>query len=63
MTVVSVAYIRGLTLNRSRTYARCCAAGRVHVVRPWEKDYAQGLQLDAMVQLNDAGSDIVCCRF
>jgi hypothetical protein len=63
MTVVSVAYIRGLTLNRSHTYMSCCAAGRVYVVKPWEKGYAQGLQLIVMVQLCDAGSNTVCSRF
>jgi hypothetical protein len=49
VTVVSVAYIRRLTLYRSRTYASCCAAGRVYVVKPWEKGNAQGLQFDVMV--------------
>jgi hypothetical protein len=49
VTVVIVAYIRRLTLNRSRTYVSCCVAGRVYVVKPWEKDNAHGLQLDVMV--------------
>jgi hypothetical protein len=49
VTVVTVTYIRRLTLNRSRTYALCCAAGHVYVVKPWEKGNAHGLQLDVMV--------------
>jgi hypothetical protein len=49
VTLVSVTYIRGLTLNRSRTYALCCAAGRVYVEKPWEKGNAHGLQLDVMI--------------
>jgi hypothetical protein len=49
VTVVSVTYIHRLTLYRSRTYTRCCAAGHVYVVKPKEKGYAQGLQFDVMV--------------
>jgi hypothetical protein len=49
MTVVAVAYIHWLTLHRSRKHTLCCAAGRVYVVKPKEKGYAQGLQLDVMV--------------
>jgi hypothetical protein len=49
VTVVTVMYICRLTLNRSCTYARCCATGRVYVVKPWEKGNAHGLQLDVMV--------------
>jgi hypothetical protein len=45
VTVVTVAYIRRLTLNRSRTYVLCCAAGRVYVVKPWEKGNAHELHL------------------
>jgi hypothetical protein len=47
--VVSVAYIHRLTLYRSCTYASCCEAGCVYVVKPKEKGYAQGLQFDVMV--------------
>jgi hypothetical protein len=49
VTVVTVACIRVLTLNRSRTHALCCAAGRVYVVKPWEKGNAHGLEFDVMV--------------
>jgi hypothetical protein len=49
VTVVTVAYIRWLTLHRSCTHALCCEAGHVYVVKPKEKGYAQGLQLDVMV--------------
>jgi hypothetical protein len=49
VTVVSVAYICRLILYRSCTYMSYCAEGRVHVVKPWEKGNAQGLQLDVMV--------------
>jgi hypothetical protein len=49
VTLVSVAYIRGLNLNRSCTYALCCAAGHVYVENPWEKGNAHGLQLDVMI--------------
>jgi hypothetical protein len=49
VTLVTVAYIRRLTLHRSCTYALCCAAGRVYVVKPWEKGNAHELQLDVMV--------------
>jgi hypothetical protein len=49
VTVVTVMYIRMLTLNRSCTYARFCATDRVYVVKPKEKGYAQGLHFDVMV--------------
>jgi hypothetical protein len=49
MTLVSVMYIRGMTLNSSRTYALCCVAGRIYVENPWEKSNAHGLQLDVMI--------------
>jgi hypothetical protein len=49
VTLVLVAYIRGLALNRSRTYALCCATGCVYVEKPWEKDNAHGLELDVMI--------------
>jgi hypothetical protein len=49
VTMVSVAYIRRMTLNRSRTYASCCATDYVYVVKPWEKGNAHELQLDVMV--------------
>jgi hypothetical protein len=49
VTVVTVTYIRRLTLNRLRTYMSCCAADCVYVVKPWEKGNAHGLQLDVMV--------------
>jgi hypothetical protein len=38
-----------LTLNRSCTHALICAAGRVSVVKPWEKGNAHGLEFDVMV--------------
>jgi hypothetical protein len=47
--VVTVACPRVLTLNRSRTHALSCAAGRVSVVKPWEKGNAHGLEFDVMV--------------
>jgi hypothetical protein len=47
--VVTVMYIRRLTLNRSRTYALCCAAVHIYVVKPWEKGNAHELQLDVMI--------------
>jgi hypothetical protein len=49
VTVVTVVYICRLTLNRSCTYMSCCAVGRIYVVNPKEKGYAQGLQFDVMV--------------
>jgi hypothetical protein len=61
--VVTVACTCMLTLNRSRTHAPCCATIYVYVVKPKENGYAQGLQLDVMIQLCVAGSDIVYCRF
>ena len=33
-----------LNLNRSCTHALSCAASRVSVVKPWEKDNAHGLE-------------------
>jgi hypothetical protein len=47
--MVTVACTRALTLNRSRTHALSCAAGRVFVVKPWEKGNAHGLEFDVMV--------------
>jgi hypothetical protein len=47
--VVTVACPHVLTLNRSRTHALSCAAGRVSVVKPWEKGNAHGLEFDVMV--------------
>jgi hypothetical protein len=47
--VVIVACTRVMTLNRSRTHALSCAAGRVSVVNPWEKGNAHGLEFDVMV--------------
>jgi hypothetical protein len=47
--VVIVACPGILTLNRSRTHALICAAGRVSVVKPWEKGNAHGLEFDVMV--------------
>jgi hypothetical protein len=47
--VVIVVCPRVLTLNRSRTHALICAAGRVSVVKPWEKGNAHGLEFDVMV--------------
>jgi hypothetical protein len=47
--VVTVACTRALTLNRSRTHALSCAAGRMSVVKPWEKGNAHGLEFDVMV--------------
>jgi hypothetical protein len=38
-----------LKLNRSCTHALICAAGRVSVVKPWEKGNAHGLEFDVMV--------------
>jgi hypothetical protein len=38
-----------LTLNRSRTHALSCAAGRMSIVKPWEKGNAHGLEFDVMV--------------
>jgi hypothetical protein len=49
VTVVIVTYPCVLTLNRSRTHALICAAGRVSVVKPWEKGNAHGLEFDVMV--------------
>jgi hypothetical protein len=63
VTVVTVACPRVLTLNRSRIHALSCAAGRVSVVKPWEKGNAHGLEFDVMVYLCTAESDIVYCRF
>jgi hypothetical protein len=61
--MVTVVYIRRLILNRSCTYMIGCAVGRLYVVKPWEKGNVHGLQLDVMVQLCDAGSDIVYYGF
>jgi hypothetical protein len=47
--VVIVVYPCVLTLNRSCTHALICAAGRVSVVKPWEKGNAHGLEFDVMV--------------
>jgi hypothetical protein len=47
--VVTVACTHALTLNRSRTHVLSCAAGRVSVVKPWEKGNAHGLEFDVMV--------------
>jgi hypothetical protein len=47
--VVIVMCPRFLTLNRSRTHALICAAGRMSVVKPWEKGNAHGLEFDVMV--------------
>jgi hypothetical protein len=49
VTLASVAYIRELTLNRSHTYALCCATGHVYVEKLWEKCNAHGLHLDVMI--------------
>jgi hypothetical protein len=49
VTVVIVACPHVLTLNRSCTHALSCAAGRVSVVKPWEKGNAHGLEFDVMV--------------
>jgi hypothetical protein len=49
VTLVSIAYIHGMTSNRSHTYVLCCATGRVHVEKPWEKGNTHDLQLDAMI--------------
>jgi hypothetical protein len=45
----SQSYIHWLTLNRSRTYALCCAVGCVYVIKPWEKGNAHELHLDEIV--------------
>jgi hypothetical protein len=47
--VVIVMYPCVLTLNRSCTHTLICAAGRVSVVKPWEKGNAHGLEFDVMV--------------
>jgi hypothetical protein len=47
--VVKVTCPHVLTLNRLRTHALSCAAGRVFVVNPWEKGNAHGLEFDVMV--------------
>jgi hypothetical protein len=47
--VVTIAYIRRLTLHRSHTHVLYCAAGRAYVVKPKENGYAQGLHIDVMV--------------
>jgi hypothetical protein len=49
VTVVTVACIHVLTLNRSRTHALYCAAGHVYVVKPWGKGNAHGLDFYVMV--------------
>jgi hypothetical protein len=49
VTVVIVVCPHVLTLNRSRTHALICAAGRVSVVNPWEKGNAHGLEFDVIV--------------
>jgi hypothetical protein len=49
VTVVTVTCIRMMTLTRSHTHALYCAAGRVYVVKPWEKGNAHGLEFDVMV--------------
>jgi hypothetical protein len=49
VTVVIVACICMLTLNRSRTHVLCCEAGHVYVEKPWEKGNAHGLDFDVMV--------------
>jgi hypothetical protein len=51
VTMVTGAYIRWLTLHKSRTHVLCCVEGRVYEVKPKEKGYTQGLQLDVMVDL------------
>jgi hypothetical protein len=47
--VVTVVCPHVLTLNRSRTHVLNCAAGRMSVVKPWEKGNAHGLEFDVMV--------------
>jgi hypothetical protein len=49
VTVVSVAYIHRISLNRSRTYVSSCAIDHIYVVKPWEKGNALGLYLNMMV--------------
>jgi hypothetical protein len=49
VTVVTVACMHLMTLNRSHTHVLCCAVGRVYVVKPWEKGNAHGLEFDVMV--------------
>jgi hypothetical protein len=49
VTVVIVVCPRILTLSRSRTHTLICAAGRVSIVKPWEKDNAHGLEFDVIV--------------
>jgi hypothetical protein len=49
VTVVIVACPHVLTLNRSCTHALICVAGRVSIVKPWEKGNAHGLEFDVMV--------------
>ena len=63
MMVVSVTYIHRLTLYRSHTHVLCCVAGRVYVIKPWEKGNRHEIHLDEMIQIYVAGSDIVYCRF
>jgi hypothetical protein len=47
--VVIVTFPHVLTLNRLNTHALSCAAGRVSVVKPWEKGNAHDLEFDVMV--------------
>ena len=49
VTVVEVVCTHVLSLNRSCTNALSCAAGRVSIVKPWEKGNAHGLEFDVMV--------------
>jgi hypothetical protein len=49
VTVVIVTYIRVLTFYRSRAHMLYCVAGRVYVVKPWEKANAHGLEFYVMV--------------
>jgi hypothetical protein len=49
VTVVTVAHIRMLTLNRSHTHVLCCVVGHTYVVKPWGKVNAHGLEFDVMV--------------
>jgi hypothetical protein len=49
VTVVTVACIHVLALNRSCTHMLSCAVGRVYVEKPWEKGKAHGLEFDVMV--------------
>jgi hypothetical protein len=61
VTVVTTMCTHVMTLNRSCTHTLSCAAGRMSVVKPWEKGNAHGLEFDVLQSLTlfIAGSETI----